>query len=415
MRTNYIEANIEEDIDLKNQYRIKNLPNPITITEAVSKNYVDNLFNDPSIVKNNAHIDLNDGNITNARFIQVNQLPQIDSHLTAKLYVDTQIDQQSIVRNNQDNNFGNYNLTNINSITLNKQAENDNEVITNAYVDQFHQENERSRRNLGIDFYNESNHLVKNNQDNDFNDNKLTNINSITINTNPTHNNHVTNKKYIDDQLDKNTLVRLNDDSNDRYLKVNINNTIYNLQIYNKIVLTDTTIIKFPNNGDSLLPNWRLSCNDRNNNGNINSFSRSTKTNSPTGNSGATVQPPIGDSFMFIETSSNNFGPNVFCSWERIDIIQVSIITFYYNRFSIQGDFRAMGRFQIQILTKDNVWLTKFIIAKNTQFSNTATDWIILNLNITDENYGVKFVYDQIDSAHADMCFSNLLISHSPY
>ena len=197
-------------------------------------------------------------------------------------------------------------------------------------------------------------------------------------------------------------------------MKVNINNLTYNLQIYNKILLTDTTIIKFPNNGDSLLPNWRLFCNDRNNNGNINNFIRSTKTNS-TGNSGAAIPPPIGDSFMFIETSSNNFGPNVFCSWERNDIIQISNITFYYNRFSIQGDFRAMGRFRIQILSKDNVWLTKCNISKNTQFSNSATDWIILNLNNNYENYGVKFINDQIDSAHADMCFSNIIITHSPY
>ena len=175
LRTNYIEADIEEDLDLKNQFKIKNLPDPISIREPASKNYVDNLFNDPSIVKNTEHIDLNDRNITNARFIQVNQWPQIDSHLTAKLYVDTEIDQSSLVRNNQDNDFNNNNLTNINSITLKKQAENDNEVITKAYVDQFHQENERSRRDLGIDFYNESNDIVKNNQDNDLNDNKLTN------------------------------------------------------------------------------------------------------------------------------------------------------------------------------------------------------------------------------------------------
>ena len=89
--------------------------------------------------------------------------------------------------------------------------------------------------------------MVKNNQDNDFNDNKLTNINSITINNNPTDNNHVSNKKYIDDELDKDTLVRLNDNSNDRYLKVNINNLTYNLQTYSKILLTDTAIIKYPN------------------------------------------------------------------------------------------------------------------------------------------------------------------------
>ena len=55
---------------------------------------------------------------------------------------------------------------------MNKQAENDNEVITKAYVDQFHQENEQSRRDVGLDFYDESNDLVKNNQDSDFNDNK---------------------------------------------------------------------------------------------------------------------------------------------------------------------------------------------------------------------------------------------------
>ena len=194
LRTNYIESNIEEDIDLKNQFRIKNLPDPISIREAASKHYVDNLFNDSSIIKNNAHIDLNDRNITNARFIQVNQLPQIDSHLTAKLYVDNEIDQQSVVRNNQDNDFGNYNLTNINSITLNKQAENDNEVIPKAYVDQFHQENERTRRDVGLDFYYESSDLVKNNQDNDLNDNKLKNIDSITVNRNPTSDDELSKK-----------------------------------------------------------------------------------------------------------------------------------------------------------------------------------------------------------------------------
>ena len=66
LRHNYIGADIEGDIDLKNQYRIKNLPDPISIREPTPKEYVDNLFNDPSIVKNNAHIELNDRNITNA-------------------------------------------------------------------------------------------------------------------------------------------------------------------------------------------------------------------------------------------------------------------------------------------------------------------------------------------------------------
>ena len=174
LRHNYKEANIEEDIDLKKQFRIKNLPDPMSIREAASKQYVDNFFNDPSIVKNTEHIDLNDKNITNARFIQVNHWPQIDSHLTPRLYVENTVDESSLVRNNQDNDFNKNNLTRINSITLNTEAVNDNQVITKAYGDQFHQENERSRRDVGLDFYDESNDIVKNNQDNDLNDNKLT-------------------------------------------------------------------------------------------------------------------------------------------------------------------------------------------------------------------------------------------------
>ena len=129
------------------------------------------MFSDPNIIKHTEHIDLIDRNITNARFIQVSQLLQIDSQLTAKLYVDNSVDEPSLVRKHQYNDFNIYNLTNISSITLNKQAENDNEVITKAYVDQFHQENERSRRDLGIDFFDESIDLVKSNQ-NDLNNKK---------------------------------------------------------------------------------------------------------------------------------------------------------------------------------------------------------------------------------------------------
>ena len=249
LRTNYIESNIEEDIDLRNQNRIKNIPDPINMREAASK-----------------------------------------------IYVDNSIDEVSLFRNNKDIDFGNYKLTNINSITLNKQAENDNEVITKAYVDQFHQEKEISRRDLGIDFYDESSNLLKNNQDNDFNDNKLTNINSITINRKPTLDSELANKKDVDNELDKNTFVRFNQ-TLQNYLKVSIGNDIYSLTKYDKILLTDTTIFKYPNSGGYLLQNWNIKCNDKNNNGKIQNFIRSSKTNTPTAYSGATVLPPIGDSF----------------------------------------------------------------------------------------------------------------------
>ena len=38
LRSNYIEGNIEEDLDLKKQYRIKNLLDLLSIREAASKN-----------------------------------------------------------------------------------------------------------------------------------------------------------------------------------------------------------------------------------------------------------------------------------------------------------------------------------------------------------------------------------------
>ena len=314
LRHNYIESNIEENIDMKNQFRIKNLPDPITKREAASKYYVDNKFNDTSILKNTEHIDLNDRNITNVRFLQVNQWPQIDSHLTPKLYVDTEIDQSSLVRNNQDNDFNNNNLTNINSIILNTQAVNDDQVITKAYVDQFHREIERSRREVGLDFYDESNDLVKKNQDKDFNDNKLININSITINNNPTDNSHVCHKKYIDDTISEGTLLRINQTLTN-YLTVSVGNDTYNLTKYNKIQIIDTTEIKYPNIGSHLLQKWNIKCNNKNNVSKVGDFIKSTKTNSPTGYSGATSLPPIGNSFMYIETSGNNSGnDNIFVS-----------------------------------------------------------------------------------------------------
>ena len=372
----------------------------------VVKNYVDIIF------KND--IDFNDVQLENIKFVKVNYQPAVNEHLTPKIDVDDKVDEPTLIRNNQNNDFGNYNLTNINSITLNKQAENDNEVITKAYVDQFHNDNERNRRDLGLDFYDESDDLVKNNQDNDFNDNKLTNIDSITVNRNPTSDNELSNKKYVDDELDKNTIVRFIQ-TLENYLKVSVGNDTYNLTKYNKIQLTDTTTIKYPNGGGYLLPGWRIFCNDKNNNGKLQNFIKSTKTNSPTGDSGATSLPPIGSAFMYIETSSKSNGDNVFVSWERIDIIQITNITFYYNRFSIltNDSLKSMGRFRIQLLLKDNTWSTRYNIPKNDRYSDTSTDWTLLSLNLTEENYGNKLIYDQIDTVLADMCFSNITITHS--
>ena len=81
---------------------------------------------------------------------------------------------------------------------MNTQTVNDNQVIIKSYVDQFHQKNEQSRRDLGLDFYDESSDIVKINQNNDLYDKKLTNLDSITVNRNPSLDNELSNKKYIE-------------------------------------------------------------------------------------------------------------------------------------------------------------------------------------------------------------------------
>ena len=253
-------------------------------------------------------------------------------------------------------------------------------------------------------------------QDNEFDINKLTNLDSVTVNRYPNLDNELANKNHIDDEIDKNTVLRFNQ-TLQNYLKVSVGNDTYNLTNYDKIQITDTTIIKYPNTGGYLLQNWIIRCNDKNNNGKIQNFLKSTKTNSPTGYSGAESITPIGNSFMYIETSSNNHGNNVFVSFERTDIIQISNITFYYNRFSIliNDSLKSIGRYRIQILLEDNTWSTRYNIPKNDRYSDSSTQWTHVSLNFTQEKYGIKLIYDQIDTPHADMCSSDITITYSVY
>ena len=93
----------------------------------------------------------------------------VGDYLTAKHYVgrpfSKKVDEPKLVRSHQVDTFFDFKLTNVNSITLNTQTVNDNQVFTISYEDQFLEENERSRRDLGIDFHIDSGDLVKNNQE----------------------------------------------------------------------------------------------------------------------------------------------------------------------------------------------------------------------------------------------------------
>ena len=64
------------------------LTSPKTINEVPTKNYFDNKFNDPSIIKNNAHVDFDDKSLDNVRFNKANSMPAVREHLKPKNYVD---------------------------------------------------------------------------------------------------------------------------------------------------------------------------------------------------------------------------------------------------------------------------------------------------------------------------------------
>ena len=336
----------DEKLNLNEQDSIppnSTLTSPKTILEVPTKIYVDNKFNDPSIIRNNAHVDFNDKNLVNVRFVKVNSMPDVREHLTPNFYVDNAIsdwlDELSLRKlgpNEELNLDEQDSKIPISSLTSPKTIV---EIPTKSYVDSLNEIN-RNRRDLSSVF---------NDQHNEFDSNKLTNLDSIKVNRDLSSDNELANKKYIDDSIGEGTILRFNQ-TLENYRKASVGDDTNNLTEYDKIQITDTTIIKYPTTGGYLLKNWVIKCNDKNNNGKIPNFIKSTKTNSPTGYSGAESLPPIGNSFMYIETSSNNHGNDVFVSFERIDFNQISNKTFYYNRFSIltNDSLKSMGRFRIQ-------------------------------------------------------------------
>ena len=203
MRSNYTESNKEVDRDLKNQFRIKHLPDHISIREAASKSYVDILINDPWIIENTAHINFNDENLDNNRFFKVDSFPATPEHSTAKSYVNPAISDsvneyslltldpdEKLRLNEQDTILPNPTLTLPKMII---------ELPTKPYVDRLH-ENRRNRRDSSSGL---------NDQDIEFDNNKTTKIDSITNKRNPNLDKELSNRKNVDDSIGAGTIVRI--------------------------------------------------------------------------------------------------------------------------------------------------------------------------------------------------------------
>ena len=277
------------------------------------------------------------------------------------------------------------------------------ELPTKPYVDSLHEIN-RNTRDLSLGF---------NDHGNDFDNNKITILDSITVNRDPSSDNELASKKDVDDSIGGGNFLGFNQ-TLQHLLKVSVATDTYILTKYGKIQITDTTVIKYPSTGGYLLQNWVIKCNDKNKHAKVQTFKKQTKTNILTGYSGATSLPPICESLMYIDTSSNTHGNNVYVRFERTDIIQTSNMSFYYNSFSVltNDPLKSMGRFKNPLLLEDNTWNTRYNIPKNECYSDFSTDLTKLSLIFTVRNYGIKLIYDEIDTPHADMCFSIITKTH---
>ena len=225
---------------------ISSLTIPKTIIKLPTKSYIDEKCNDPSIIRNTTHVDFNDKNLDNVRFINVSSTPAVGEHLTAKYYVDHAIfhsvNESSLLRLDP---YEKLNLDEQDSIVFNSTLTSPKRIIeipTKSYVDSL-QEINRNRRDLLSVF---------NDQDNEFDNNKFTNLISVTVNRIFISDNELSTKKYIDDSIVEGTLLRFIQ-TLENYLRVSVGNDTYNMTKKDKLQITDTTETIFSKTGSDLL------------------------------------------------------------------------------------------------------------------------------------------------------------------
>ena len=124
-----------------------------------------------------------------------------------------------------------------NSISFNSTLTSPKMIVkipTKSYVDSLHEIN-RNRR---------SSSSVYNDQDIGFDNIKLTILDSVSVNRNPSSDSELTNKKYVVDSLGGLNILGFSQ-TLQKYLRVNVGNDVYNLTRNEKLQITDTTIFKY--------------------------------------------------------------------------------------------------------------------------------------------------------------------------
>ena len=136
------------------------------------------------------------------------------------------------------------------------------------------------------------------------------------VNRDPTTDYELANKKFVDVLLGGFNFSRFNQ-SKENILIVSVQKDLYNLSKNDKNQNIETTIINSTNSGGHFFQNCVIKCNDKYNKNKIQNFTNSTKSNSPSSKSGAESLSSIGNSFVYIETISNNQYKIAFCQLEK--------------------------------------------------------------------------------------------------
>ena len=124
---------------MKNEFKIKNLPEPINLQDVATKNYVDNKnnsfvpineFDNDTIVRTNKNNNFNGNTIIELDSVYVRSDPEFPLQLTPKRYVDLLIDNTSIIRR-----IGDRVPTNSKSVSVLEDPSEDLHLATKRYVD----------------------------------------------------------------------------------------------------------------------------------------------------------------------------------------------------------------------------------------------------------------------------------------
>ena len=440
IRANYIESNLEEDIDMKNQFKILNLPNPTLPQDPATKYYVDNKtvdlvpnseFDNTTIVRTNKNNNFNGNTITGCESVYVNRDPQYDLELSTKQYTDTLIDESSIVRNNKENIFNKSISLNTDPTKQFNDYEIDNilpksvisEFITTS-IDEFsllrlHQDEKLDHSdyitlesNLTVPktilYIPLNNNLVRTDRDNDFNNHIITNVGD------PINDNDAVNKRYVDSNVSGLKQDGIISDTSDIVpIVINTTNGELSFQLATKQYVDKfmydefQTILVFTNNtGTNLWLDWVLEVAEGMSS--LDGFFKSSNTGTSSTGTGPDLDglPPIGDYYAYIEASNPNNGYDKYASITYTKHENITKINFWYHRRGTN-----ICRFRIQYLTLDDQWIDQFTFPAKEQ----SDGWEFLEETILEDNKGIRFYFDEILGFESDMAFSNITVYyHSP-